>query len=156
MDDTRSINMDFFETYIQLDDLCRERLGFSASDYINKMEKTPFYEQVTVPNWDKNYKKFRHMRHMRNELAHGHNAFDTALCTKGDVSWLKSMCFKIKNETDPLTLLQNQKKEKPIFEMDSDSDYIKVNWKKILLGAATVAGVAITAIATAFSEKERD
>ncbi len=156
MEEARSINIDFFETYIHLDDLCRERHGVSASDYINRMTATPFYEQVTVPNWEKTYKKFRHMRHMRNELAHGQNAFDEELCTRGDISWLKSMCYKIENQTDPLTLLYLQKAEKPIFERDEDSDYIKINWKKILLGAATVAGIAITAIATAVIERDKD
>lgn len=155
MDDSRSINLDFFETYIQLDNLCRERLGFSASDYISKMEKTPFCEQITVSNWERNYKKFRHMRHMRNELAHGHNAFDTELCTKGDVSWLKSMCFRIKNKTDPLALLRLQNEENAMSKADSNKSYIKTNLKKILISAAALSCVAITAITTALAEHER-
>ena len=155
MEEVRSINIDFFETYIHLDDLCRERLGFSASDYINRMTNTPPYEQVLVSNWEKNYKKFRHMRHLRNELAHGLNAFDAEMCTKSDISWLKSMCFRIERQTDPLTLLYIRRAQKPIFEKDEDKDYIKINWKKVIIASAAVAGVTIAVITASIRKKSK-
>ena len=145
MEEARSINIDFFETYIHLDDMCRERHGFSASDYINQMVQTPVCEQALVPNWERNYKKFRRMRHLRNELAHGHNAFDTELCTKSDISWLKSMCYKIENQSDPLTLLDVQKEYQKSKKKISNAKI----YKRVAIGVtaiATLSAALITAI----------
>ena len=154
MDEARSINIDFFETYIHLDDLCRERLGFGISDYVNEMSTTPFYEQMLISGWERTYKKLRHMRHLRNELAHSQNAFDGELCTKGDTSYLKSICYKLENQNDPLTLLYMIKAEGASTPPDPDTRYVKINVKRVAVGAAISALIACAAI-IAFHERKR-
>ena len=156
MEDARSINIDFFETYIHLDDLCKETYGFSVSEYINTMTDTPLFDQALVSNWDKSYRTLRHLRHLRNELAHSQNAFERELCTKSDTSRLKSMCYKIKNGTDPLALLDEQRSQKPMFDVDEDRDYIRVHLKKILIGAAVLAGAVAVSAAAFFADHNKE
>lgn len=100
----RELNIEFQEQYKRLDKLCKEmydsREGVSA--YIQDMEQTSYYEQKAVYNWDVVYRQLKHMRWMRNQLAHEID-IDTYFCEQSDIDWIKQFYESIMNGTDPLT-----------------------------------------------------
>ena len=69
--------------------------------YIKFMELMPYNDRKAVYNWDASYKQLKHMRWMRNQLAH-EISIDTDFCKPSDVEWVKQFCDSILSGTDPL------------------------------------------------------
>ncbi len=103
------INVRFQEEYLRLDALCREffssKRGISL--YIEHMEATEQREWKKISGWESDYKALRHMRHIRNKLAHEVDALNKRLCSEREISWMKNFYNRIMDETDPLTRLSD-------------------------------------------------
>ncbi len=117
------INMRFQEEYLRLDALCREFFDSKrgVSLYIEHMDTTPEKEQKQIEGWDRDYRSLKHMRHIRNKLAHEVDALDMHLCKEKDIEWIRTFYNRIMDETDPLTRLSDLRSQ-PFF---------KKLWRKI-------------------------
>jgi hypothetical protein len=107
----------FLEVYKNLDELCKHILSsdIGVSKYIEDMEKEiqgSFY----VTDWEKDYKKLKHIRWIRNQLVHDTNSFENNIVTTDDIEWLKEFQTRIIKCTDPFSLLN---------QMRNQSDTIK-------------------------------
>jgi len=100
-------NVEFQEKYKQLDAICKDM--FSSRDgvtqYIYEMEKTDWQYRRFVLDWDDTYKQLKHMRCLRNQLAHETGTFDSDLCTEYDIEWLTDFYNSILHTTDPLAMV---------------------------------------------------
>ncbi len=98
----------FFEEYKSLDNLCKDILESEkgVSEYIERMEKEERGRMI-VADWDRDYKRLKSMRYIRNRLAHDDGAYENDLCTDKDIAWVSDFQARIMNEEDPLTVLYN-------------------------------------------------
>lgn len=96
----------FLEVYKNLDELCKQILSsdIGISKYIEDMEKE-IKGSLYVLNWEKDYKKLKHMRWIRNQLVHDTNSFKNNIVSTDDIEWLKDFQSKIIKCTDPFSLL---------------------------------------------------
>lgn len=97
--------MGFIDSYKQLEKLCGEVLNDDrrVSAYIDEMINTPngaFY----VSNWDKDLKKLKHYRWVRNKISHEPGCSELNMCEPADELWLDDFYRRISNQTDPLAL----------------------------------------------------
>lgn len=111
------INIRFQEEYLRLDCLCREFFSSKrgVSLYIEHMESTPENERKQIAGWERDYKSLKHMRHIRNKLAHELDALDAHLCKESDIVWIRAFYDRIMDETDPLTQLSDLRNQ-PFFK----------------------------------------
>lgn len=102
----------FFEEYKSLDNLCKDILESEkgVSEYIERMENEERGRMI-VADWDRDYKKLKSMRYIRNRLAHDDGAYENDLCTDNDIAWVSDFQSRIMNEEDPLTVLYNYDRE---------------------------------------------
>ena len=89
----------FFEAYKRLDRLCRDILNCQngVSEYIQQMDKTP-QAQYTVTNWEKDYKMLKHIRWVRNQIAH--DISDAPFSTEADLEFTNAFYDRIINQND--------------------------------------------------------
>ena len=111
------INVVFLEEYKHLDSLCKEKMPgeddvSGVTRYINAMDATSPIEQSMVDSWHSDYKAIKHLRWVRNKLAHDEGSMDEELLTKEDVAFLKAFFKRIKAKKDPLSLIKEKPKQK--------------------------------------------
>ncbi|MDE6441945.1 MAG: hypothetical protein K2L12_04220 [Clostridia bacterium] len=108
----RELNIEFQEQYKHLDKLCKEMYSSNegVSLYLQDMERTPYSERRAVFDWDIVYKKLKHARWMRNQLAHEID-IDTSFCEQDDIDWVKAFYKKILSGTDPLACAYRARQE---------------------------------------------
>lgn len=104
----KELNVEFKEEYKRLDALCKDLFhdqdgGVSA--YIREMELTDFRFRRYAEDWDYVYSQLKHMRWIRNQLAHEVGAFDSDICTNSDIKWLTDFHNSILNVADPLAIV---------------------------------------------------
>ncbi|MBR2109191.1 MAG: hypothetical protein IJ932_04500 [Ruminococcus sp.] len=96
-----SIESELFDEYKRVDSICRDMFfadkGVSA--YIEQMEMTPTSMRYKFVGWDNDYKQLKHIRWVRNQLAHETGYVE---CTQADVVWLRNFHDRLLNRTDPL------------------------------------------------------
>lgn len=109
-----TLNLEFQEEYKRLDRLCKDCLssGEGVSEYIRQMDSTPLHNHRFIDNWDRDYKKLKHVRWIRNQLAHEVGTLRSDICTKDDLGWVQSFYDKILNGSDPLTVVRKAKMKK--------------------------------------------
>lgn len=107
----RELNIEFQEQYKQLDKLCRDmyRSDEGVSAYIRDMESTPYNKRYAVRDWDACYKQLKHMRWMRNRLAHD-ISIDTDFCKRSDIEWIRHFRNSILQGNDPLAVAYRAKR----------------------------------------------
>ena len=108
------IILDFLNAYKNLDALCKQILSsdIGVSKYIEEMEKEQ-QASYYITNWERDYKRLKHLRWVRNQLVHDTDSFEKKMVTSNDVEWLKRFRRRILSCSDPLSLLhktRNQKK----------------------------------------------
>ncbi len=126
----------FFDEYKSLDRLCKDILGSEqgVSEYIERMEREERGKMI-VADWERDYKKLKSMRYMRNRIAHEDGIKESDVCDPSDTSWVMKFQDRIMAEEDPLTVLYNydisqrpaQKKTKE--EPERFPDYPDINEK---------------------------
>lgn len=99
----------FFEQYKRLDKLCSEiyseRNGIS--EYITDMENQAELGRRYVSSWELDYKSLKHVRWVRNRLAH---AVDSSRISESeDCDFVCDFYRRIMDSKDPLTLLRKTK-----------------------------------------------
>ena len=109
----QSLDMIFFEEFKRLEAVCNDMFSCKSgvTEYITQMEQAAEKGRSAVPGWDGDYKSLKHLRWVRNKIAHEADA--GAVCTQGDLSQLRSMTAKFQSKQDPLAMLEKARKPKP-------------------------------------------
>ncbi len=96
----------FFEAYKRLDRLCSDLYGCQngVSRYIADMEQIPSRDRLAIPSWEESYKTLKHLRWVRNRIAHDDEPF--RICTERDVRDVNDFRHAIISGQDPLTELR--------------------------------------------------
>lgn len=154
------IDNKFFEEYKRLDKLCGEIFSCrnGVSEYITQMECAN-QGRYKVSSWDNDYKALKHIRWVRNQIAHdttGHT-----ICTESDLLFVIDFYCRIINREDPFAQLRKVEiqEEKMILpgrkqqQMKSDStgkicsaDFQLTNKKELFSGVAIVTVIVTLAI----------
>jgi len=105
-----NIEILFFEEYKKLDNLCRDlfKSDRGVSQYIEEMECTPFTKSRIVESWQDDYKMLKHVRWIRNNIAHNN---DYSGCSESDVKFVKIFYQKIINQKDPFSVIAQNSRE---------------------------------------------
>ena len=100
----------FFEEFIRLEKLCNEIYDTKngVSSYIEDMEENAAAGRG-INGWQEDYKALKHVRYVRNQIAHELDEAYTA--EKSDVDYVKSFYRRIMNEDDPLSRLATYRRE---------------------------------------------
>ena len=106
-----SLNSCFLEEYKRLDNLCKDYLQSQrgVSDYIEQMEKTEYSDRCYLLSWDEDYKQLKHLRWVRNKLAHEVGTLDCDFCNQDDIDWIRNFRNQILNGSDPFTIIRKSK-----------------------------------------------
>lgn len=109
--------MTFMNSYKRLDNLCRDLLRVpqgksGVTAYIESMEKIS-NGIFRVENWESDYKKLKHYRYIRNQIAHDNYADEASMTSYCDTDWIDNFYSRIMNQTDPLALYRKATKPKP-------------------------------------------
>ncbi len=105
-------NLEFQEEYKKLDALCKDLFstGEGVSEYIRNMEATPFRLRAASPDWDADFRQLKHLRWIRNRLAHEVGVMDEELCTEEEIEWIRCFYRKILRTSDPLAVAHQAEK----------------------------------------------
>lgn len=103
--------MRFMNAYKRLDNLCRDMNGIGVTGYIEGMEQTPNGDYY-VSGWNDDYRRLKHYRHIRNQIAHENYADEENMCSDEDEIWIESFYRRIITQNDPLAL--HYKAPKPL------------------------------------------
>lgn len=97
--------LEFLKTYKKLDELCRQILSSDrgVSEYIDEMSSES--KGYRIAGWERDYKKLKKMRWIRNCLVHETDSFDDNLVNIEDIEWLHTFYNRIMECTDPFSLL---------------------------------------------------
>jgi hypothetical protein len=106
-----NIEIAFFEEYKKLDNLCKDVLNSEkgVTDYIEEMERTPYQKSSLVPSWERDYKDLKHVRWVRNDIAHGNEESE---CDRNDIDFVRQFYKRIMNQTDPFSMIRKAEKSK--------------------------------------------
>lgn len=108
-----TLNLEFQEEYKRLDRLCKDYLSSAegVSEYIRQMDSTPPCNRRYVLSWEDDYKQLKHIRWVRNQLAHEVGTLNSDICAKDDLDWVQSFYNRIMNGSDPFTIMRKAKIE---------------------------------------------
>ena len=120
--------MTFMGAYKHLDNLCRDMNGKGISGYIEDMERDRG-ASYRVANWEDDYKKLKHYRWVRNQIAHENYADEENMCEIGDTQWLEDFYDRIMNQTDPLALYR--KMNAPVCQSSSPREKKNASYSSI-------------------------
>ena len=111
-----TLNLEFQEEYKRLDRLCKDYLSSTegVSEYIRQMESTPWSNRRYVFTWEDDYKQLKHIRWVRNQLAHEVGTLNSDICTADDLDWVQSFYNRIMDGSDPFTVIRKAKAEEAL------------------------------------------
>ncbi|GFI62200.1 hypothetical protein IMSAG049_01374 [Clostridiales bacterium] len=100
-----------FDKYKRVDNICRDMFSSQSviSQYITEMKQNSYNGRYAVPSWDRDYRRLKRVRWIRNQIAHESSATD---CNEEDVAWLETFYSRILEREDPLALLAKTKQER--------------------------------------------
>lgn len=103
----RDLNLKFLELYKSTDrfikDAYQSTEGFT--EYVRQMESEEREGKRRVSGWADDLKQIKHLRWIRNQLAHEVD-YDSDICKQKDYELLTSFQYRLHNADDPLSLLQ--------------------------------------------------
>ena len=101
---------EFFEAYKRLDRLCSDMYSCrnGVSQYIEDMEHASYREQLAVPSWEQAYQTLKHLRRIRNQIAH--DSGQVQICEECDIQNANAFYNNIIAGRDPLTQLHRYRK----------------------------------------------
>ncbi|SDI77108.1 hypothetical protein SAMN05421493_1275 [Pseudobutyrivibrio sp. 49] len=116
------LEIGFFEEYKSVDSICRDmyQTEQGVTEYINQMEAMDLQGSRRVVNWNEKYKKLKHLRWIRNQIAHENSAPDLM---ENDLIELENFHKQLLNQKDPLAELLKAKREsekQPLPKMRTD------------------------------------
>lgn len=112
----------FFEAFKELETLCGEIYSCRSgvSEYILDMEKNMSEGERKIGNWANDYKTLKHLRWVRNKIAH--EAGDIQISEDQDLDAVCAFRDRVIRGKDPITLLNKAKKAaKPASARSSSS-----------------------------------
>ena len=100
----------FFEKYKELDSLCKDVLNsnLGVTQYISEMEKTSGRGRYYVESWDYDYKMLKHVRWVRNNIAHNNGSSE---CSENDIKYVKDFYKRIMQQKDPFSIIYQRQNE---------------------------------------------
>ena len=106
MSNLQSHDNEFFEEYKRLDKLCSEMYSCQngVSEYIAQMENKSYQGQYRVSSWDSDYKMLKHVRWVRNQIAHDSGLYQ--ISEPNDLEFVRDYRNRIFSGQDSLTLLR--------------------------------------------------
>ena len=98
---------EFFEEYKRLDKLCSEMYSCrnGVSEYISQMENSAYQGQFRVSSWTSDYKMLKHVRWVRNQIAHDSGTYQ--ISEPEDLAFVRNFYGRIFSGQDSLTLLRS-------------------------------------------------
>ena len=101
----QTLDMTFFEEFKRLENICNDKFSCKSgvTEYITQMEQAAEKGRVAVSSWDGDYKTLKHLRWLRNQIAH--SADDGLFCKQEDLTQLRKFHKRILSQEDPLALL---------------------------------------------------
>ena len=117
-----NLNQIFFREYTALDKLLHsvysaEQGCAGVTHYLNLLKENDI--KISDPNKNYVFKKLRHLRHIRNEMAHEPGAFENAVVKQEDIDFIRSFSQSVKNCQDPLSGLYGRRKAPSKAESDN-------------------------------------
>ena len=114
-----SIDMEYFNEYKSVEKICNEMYGENGvSAYINDMQNCTSREKSFIVNWDKKLKDLKHLRWLRNQIAHDNGVYEV---TEQDLLDIKLFHDELLTQEDPLALLykeiENTKKKQQEYKL---------------------------------------
>lgn len=106
-------NIIFQENYKRLDILCKDcyKSQEGVSEYIRQMDKHMLEGKRLVKDWENEYSNLKHVRRIRNQLAHEVGTINSDIVKEYDILFLSNFHKKIHNSTDALSVLRKIKSE---------------------------------------------
>ncbi len=104
-------NIDFQEKYKRLDKLCKDCYNSQdgVSEYIRLMDKSMYEGIKLVNDWESVYKNLKHIRWIRNQLAHEVGTLDSSIVEEEDILFVFSFYNSMLNANDPLSKMRKLK-----------------------------------------------
>ena len=96
--------MGFMDSYKHLEKLCGDMLRDErrVSGYRDEMyQNTEGWD--LVDGWERDLKKLKNYRRVRNKLVHEPDAYEEELCDAEDIEWLDDFYYRIIDRKDPLS-----------------------------------------------------
>ena len=86
---------EFFEEYKRLDRICADMYSArrGVSEYIADMESRPIRETYRIITWDHDYKQLKHLRWIRNRIAHESDTCQ--ICSISDIQDIQNFYNRI-------------------------------------------------------------
>ncbi len=114
---------DFFEEYKRLDKLCADMFSCQngVSEYIAQMEERSAQGRQLVSGWDTDYKMLKHVRWVRNQIAH--NIGSDQVSDPADLIFVKQFIKRLYSGQGPLTLLSKSNKNAAGYQEKSIHSY---------------------------------
>lgn len=148
-------NLMFLEAYKELDELCKQVLSSDrgVSVYIDEMSHES--RGYRIPGWERDYKKLKHLRWIRNRLVHENGSFEQNLVSVEDIEWLRTFYRRIIECADPFSLLNqsinlngkiSKPKQFPKSYKESLSRNEDLSDRNIILVGIIIAGLILVGI----------
>ena len=115
----QTLDNEFFEAYKRLDRLCSDIYGCrnGVSQYIEDMERAPYRERLTLSSWDQAYKTLKHLRWVRNQIAH--DSGQIQICEECDILDVNDFYDDIMAGCDPLTQLRRHREDRAAVQKEA-------------------------------------
>lgn len=151
--------LEFLDTYKKLDELCRQLFlsDKGVSQYIDEMSSEG-YGKWRVAGWERDYKRLKNIRWIRNRLVHDRDSFESDLVNEKDIEWMRTFYQRIMECTDPFSLLPQSDKinRKTDKQLNCQNSYVSTNreslirnWEllfRIILAVITIVGIILLGI----------
>lgn len=99
----QDIDLEYLNEYKFVEKICNDMYGDRGiSAYIEIMENTTNSEKFFIHNWDNYYKMLKHLRWLRNQVAHETSSYEV---TNQDIKNIKQIHNDLLTVQDPLALL---------------------------------------------------
>ncbi len=108
----RELNIDYLDLYKKVDKFIKDAYFTSegVSAYIRMMDANNIKGVRYVNLWQVDYERLKHMRWVRNQLAH-EVVYDSDICEQSDFDWLHEFYDRLFLANDPLSCLKRQEDE---------------------------------------------
>ncbi len=119
-----NLEMEFFEEFKSVDNICKDifQSQQGVTEYINQMEENDLRGSRSVPNWNEKYKMLKHLRWLRNQIAHDSGVPDLM---ESDLLELQNFHKQLLKQNDPLAIIskamRESKKNPPKMRVDYSS-----------------------------------
>ncbi|MBO6130214.1 MAG: hypothetical protein J6P79_15180 [Pseudobutyrivibrio sp.] len=146
------VEMEFFEEYKLIDNICRDMFQTQqgVTEYINQMEANDLVGSRSVANWNEKYKMLKHLRWLRNQIAHDSGAPELE---ESDLLELQHFHRQLLNQKDPLATIsratRDSKKNPPKMRVDYSS-FDNPHKEDEEMSPLVIVGIIVVAVVLGF------